>query len=59
MRVQLIVSGHIHGGCFYEKGAVIEVDPSTAKWLVDQKVGVIVPEVKQPLVKSKFASLGE
>lgn len=36
MRVQLIVSGHIHGGCFYEKGAVIEVDPSTAKWLVDQ-----------------------
>lgn len=38
--VTITADNHNHAGQPVAKGAVIEVDESTARWLIDNKIGI-------------------
>lgn len=42
MKITLVAPTHTHKGAQYKAGDVLDVDSVTGKWLIDNKVGVII-----------------
>lgn len=47
-----LTSSHTHAGVNYHAGDTLKVDELTAKWMIEQRIGVI-KEPKQLNVKTK------